>query len=205
MRTLCIIGAITLLTGCTQTVWEKQGATQFDLDTESARCRMVARGTPMPYSPPSAPTYSATTTVIGNTAYTTLSPAADPGAGMQQLGSTMMYIAKRESIYNDCMISLGWRQQSPQSAAAADAKRQSQDFYASSLNVNDPSGVQPIETRTVIARNKTTVRERPSINSPAVVEVDENAALEAVGATEKWFRVETGGRAGYVAKIWVDY
>lgn len=91
MKRAIAIVSIFLLSACKAAVWDKPGATQYEFDSDIARCRMAMAGTPMPYQ-------------VNNSA------PGDVGGAMKGLGATIGGIADQRMYLNNCMQAQGWRQ-----------------------------------------------------------------------------------------------
>ncbi|MGA7713631.1 MAG: hypothetical protein WCA81_17155 [Rhizomicrobium sp.] len=100
----------TILCGCaTQTeveLWNRPGLTQAGLDQDYAACQMYAMNLPQQQTPVTS--YNATTTTIGNTSTTTVTP--NPYSQLASvLGDAVVNEARQTQARRLCMQSKGYQ------------------------------------------------------------------------------------------------
>jgi len=110
MKTWWAILALSLsLAGCAATdYWTKPGFDMATFQRDGAYCQMVAMGTPPTYTPQMPPSYSAHTTVTGDTAFTTIRPQPNRGQVFADLGSTLATAGDQQQAQRLCLMSLGY-------------------------------------------------------------------------------------------------
>ena len=104
-----IVALSGFLAGCATTdYWTKPGFDAATFQRDNAYCNMVAMGTPPVYAAQMPPSYSAQTSVIGSTAYTTIQSRPNRGQAVADLGAAMMTASNQQQLQRQCFASLGY-------------------------------------------------------------------------------------------------
>ncbi|HME20085.1 MAG TPA: hypothetical protein VKI44_01745 [Acetobacteraceae bacterium] len=118
------VPALLILTGCSQTVWVKAGATEADSQVAVERCLSAAY-----LQAPSAPAVATIGSDVVSPSFTTCSGLGFSGSCVTSRGQytrplTVRYDANarmRTQVFRQCMYAAGWSEQTRSSSAMAEA------------------------------------------------------------------------------------
>ncbi len=116
--------ALLVLTGCSQTVWVKSGATEGDSELAMEQCLSAAY-----LQAPSAPTVATIGSDVVSPSFTTCSSLGRSGVCVTSRGQytrpltvrTDTNARLRAQVFRQCMSSAGWSEQSRSSSATSEA------------------------------------------------------------------------------------
>lgn len=195
---VCVI----LIGGCTSSeeTWIKPGGSQTQLERDHAFCRSQAAFLPQRSTPVVGRTYSSTTTLYGDTAYTTVRENPNIGSGLKQLGDSLANLAARENFINDCLIAQGWSPKKPVSLSGTPPRPIQTYSPTPSATVE----MSPIEPRSVSIKHDVDLRDQADATGRPVLRVSAGEQVTTISESKYWYLVKTSsGKTGFAAKDWI--